>query len=199
MNLRRSWRLVTCAIVPELFLLLTTACGTPQAASTAVVSTSSSSLVLTPTATVEEPAARCHAVLQGGQHACPLTPAPVTATPGALTSPAASPGATGYLAGRATIGPLQPVERPGAQPTPPPAVCTARALTVYTADGQTAVTTFNLQPDCTFQVALAPGTYVVRLAGQQNGPGRARNLPQTIQITAGQTTQLDISIDTGIR
>ncbi|MGN6698256.1 MAG: hypothetical protein ACTHMR_08860, partial [Thermomicrobiales bacterium] len=88
---------------------------------------------------------------------------------------------------------------PGAQPTPPPAVCTARALTVYTADGPTAVTTINLQPDCTFQVALAPGTYVVRLAGQQNGPGRARNLPQTIQITAGQTTQLDISIDTGIR
>jgi hypothetical protein len=197
MNLRRTWHLVARTIVPELCLLLTTACGTPQVVSTAMTVTPTGSAVPTLTPTTIQPTARCGAVLQGGQRACPLTVTP--ATPATLASPRASPGATGYLAGHATIGPLQPVERPGQQATPPPAVCTARALTVLTADGLTAVTTFNLQPDCTFRVALAPGTYVIRLAGQQNGPGRARNLPQTIQIAADQTTNLDVGIDTGIR
>lgn len=134
--------------------------------------------------------------------AATVTPAG-SAAPATSAAPAASasPGAAapGYLEGRAAIGPLQPVERVGVPtPTPPPAVCTARSLAIDAADGRTPVTTVQLQPDCTYQVALPPGTYVVRLA-QRPGIGGSKDLPKTVTIASGQTTRLDISIDTGIR
>ncbi|HEX5505505.1 MAG TPA: hypothetical protein VFW96_23000 [Thermomicrobiales bacterium] len=126
------------------------------------------------------------------------SPAPAaSAAPVASASPGAV--APGYLEGRAAIGPLQPVERVGVPtPTPPPAVCTARSLAIDAADGRTPVTTVRLQPDCTYRVALPPGTYVVRLA-QQPGIGGSKDLPKTVTIASGQTTRLDIAIDTGIR
>jgi len=98
------------------------------------------------------------------------------------------------------IGPLVPgPERVGVPtPSPPPEACTARSLTIYEADGKTEVTSVNLQPDCTYRVALKPGPYVVGLK-----PGRgiehSKDLPKTIQIESGKTVRLDVSIDTGIR
>jgi hypothetical protein len=70
----------------------------------------------------------------------------------------------GYLEGHADIGPLQPVERLGV-PSPEPSreVCTARGLSVYASDWTTEVSSFNLQADCTYQVALPTGWYVVQL------------------------------------
>ena len=103
----------------------------------------------------------------------------------------------GYLEGHASIGPLTPVERVGVPtPTPSPAVCTSRGLIILAGDGKTEVTNFNLQSDCTYRVALKPGTYVVQL---KPGGGFSRDLPKTVQIQSGQTTRLDLTIDTGIR
>ena len=118
------------------------------------------------------------------------------ATPTKAAQPA---GNVGYLEGRATIGPLTPVERVGVPtPTPPPEVCTSRGLTIYEADGKTEVTSANLQPDCSYRVSLKPGTYVVGLK-QGRGIGFSKDLPKTVQIESGKTVRLDISIDTGIR
>ena len=104
----------------------------------------------------------------------------------------------GYLEGRASIGPLQPVERVGAPaPTPPPAACTTRGLIVFDAQTCAEAIRFDLASDCTYRVALSPGTYRVEL--QRRGIDSSKDLPQTVTISAGQTTQLDISIDTGIR
>jgi len=104
----------------------------------------------------------------------------------------------GYLEGRASIGPLQPVERVGVPaPTPPPAACTARGLVVLEARTGAEASRFDLASDCTYRVALSPGTYRVEL--QRRGIDSSKDLPQTVTISAGQTTQLDISIDTGIR
>jgi len=66
-------------------------------------------------------------------------------------------------------------------------------------DAQTGVgaARFDLQPDCTFRVALLPGTYRVEL--QRRSIDNSKDLPQTVSIAAGQTTRLDLSIDTGIR
>jgi hypothetical protein len=114
---------------------------------------------------------------------------PATATPSA---------AMGFLEGKASIGPLQPVERVGVPPpTPSPANCTARGLVVF--DSQTGIeaTSFDLGPDCTYQIGLSPGTYRVEL--QRRGIDRSKDLPRTVTIYTGQTTRLDISIDTGIR
>ena len=82
-------------------------------------------------------------------------------------------------------------------PTPSPAVCISRSLEIDRPDG-TEVKSFSLDPDCTYRVALAPGVYVVRLK-QRQGIGGSKDLPKTIQIEAGRTTRLDLSIDTGIR
>jgi len=77
-------------------------------------------------------------------------------------------------------------------------VCTARGLTIYRADGRTEVTSFDLQPDCTYRVALPPGAYVVALK-QPQGIGGSKDLPKTVTIESGKTVRLDVSIDTGIR
>jgi len=104
----------------------------------------------------------------------------------------------GYLEGSASIGPLQPVERVGVPaPTPSPAACTARGLVVFDAQTGSEATRFDLASDCTYRVALSPGTYRVEL--QRRGIDRSKDLPQTVTIFPGQTTRLDISIDTGIR
>jgi hypothetical protein len=104
----------------------------------------------------------------------------------------------GYLEGQGSIGPLQPVERAGVPPpTPSPAVCTARGLVVYDVNTGAEVARFALGPDCHYQVALPPGTYRVEL--DRRGIDFSKDLPRVVQITAGQSTRLDFSIDTGIR
>ena len=150
--------------------LLVSACG-PQARPAAGTSTSSAGL---------------------GEAASP--------SPASTSSPAGQGGPVGYLEGQATIGPLQPGPvRVGAPPpTPSPETCTARQLAIETADGTTEVTRFALAADCTFRVALPPGTYRVRVV-QTNPIDRARNLPQTVVIAPGATARVDPDIDTGMR
>ncbi len=134
------------------------------------------------------------------QPAATLPPAATTeATPTAspIVAPTAS-GAVGYLAGRVTVGPLQPVERVGApSPIPPPEVFTSRSINIFKADGATLVVNVKFNGDGTYRVALPPGVYVVALA--RTGIDRARELPVTITIENGKTVTLDISIDTGMR
>jgi len=104
----------------------------------------------------------------------------------------------GYLEGQVSIGPLQPVERVGVPPpTPSPAVCTARGLVVYDVNTGAEAARFPLGPDCHYQVALPPGAYRVEL--DRRGIDFSKDLPRVVQITAGQSTRLDLSIDTGIR
>ncbi len=106
--------------------------------------------------------------------------------------------AVGYLEGKAAIGPLTPVEKQGVPtPTPSPEVCAAWGLDIYGEGGGTQVASLNFLPDCTYWVALRPGTYVVKLKGAQRVGGS--NLPQTVVVENGQTRRLDINIDTGIR
>lgn len=104
---------------------------------------------------------------------------------------------TGFLTGHVTIGPLQPVQRPGPPATPPPQVYAARTLDVFLADGITRVVNIRIDSDGNYRVALPPGSYIVALA--RNGVDRARGLPTKIIIESGKTIQLDVDIDTGIR
>jgi hypothetical protein len=126
----------------------------------------------------------------------------------AMLAPVASPSpavptvgtdsSLGYLVGRANIGPLQPVARVDvAPPTPSPAACTARGLAVYALDRGADVVRFAFQPDCGYSVGLPPRSYRVEL--DRHGIESSKDLPRTVTIIAGQTTQLEVSIDTGIR
>ena len=128
------------------------------------------------------------------------TTAPAS-TPSATSTPAPSPTPipqVGALEGRVSIGPLTPVERVGVPtPTPPPEVYAARSINIFQANGKTLVANVKINPDGTYRVELKPGTYVVNIA--RTGLDRGTDLPRTITIVDGQTTHLDIDIDTGIR
>ena len=104
---------------------------------------------------------------------------------------------TGTLQGHVNIGPLRPLVRID-EPTPvvPPEAYAARQIVIYATDGQTEIARVQIGPDGNYDAALPPGPYVVDLT--QSGMDRS-NLPVKIQIAAGQTTTVDVEIDTGIR
>ncbi len=106
------------------------------------------------------------------------------------------PQVKGVLEGKISIGPICPVERippdPSCQPTPE--MYKAWPLEISQRGKKVATVVAN---DGTFRVELAPGTYVVDHEKQQHfGKG---TLPATVEIKSGETTTLDIDIDTGIR
>ncbi|MDO8688910.1 MAG: hypothetical protein Q7R39_02685 [Dehalococcoidia bacterium] len=142
---------------------------------------------------------RCLALaLMSGMAAACVSPVDLAAVP-TVTPPVVQPESTGYLEGRASIGPLNPVERVGVlTPAPSPDQCTSRGLARYTSKVETEVMSFSFQPGCRYRVALNPGTYVVRLREAQS-IGGSKDLPKTVVIEAGRTFRLDINMDTGIR
>jgi hypothetical protein len=70
-------------------------------------------------------------------------------------------------------------------------------LVVYRADTGAEAARFPLGPDCNYRVALPPGSYRVEL--DRRGIDFSKDLPRVVTITAGQTTRLDVNVDTGIR
>ena len=117
-------------------------------------------------------------------------------TPAATPSPGASSAGRTGIAGRATAGPVCPVER-----VPPDPACAARPVAgavILVTDGSggqvgQAVTA----ADGTFFAETKPGDYVVvaqPAAGLLGTPG-----PQPVAVRAGTTTTIEIVYDTGIR
>lgn len=104
---------------------------------------------------------------------------------------------TGVLEGVVTIGPIEPVERPGATPTIPPEVYEARKVLVYNEAGSRLIKTVDLGPDGRYRVELAPGTYTVDI--NHLGVDSSGDVPLKIEIKSGETVRVDIDIDTGIR
>lgn len=108
-------------------------------------------------------------------------------------------GGTGYLEGKITIGPLCPVERNPPDPNCLPTAETYKAwpIAVWTPGKIILAAQIETGISGTYKIALPAGSYVVDLE-RQSVIG-ARNLPANIDIRSGQTTVLDINIDTGIR
>jgi hypothetical protein len=103
----------------------------------------------------------------------------------------------GVLEGQVTIGPLQPVQKPGETPTVPPEVYAARKIMVYNQSHTMLVKQVDLSDTGYYQVELQPGIYVVDI--NHIGMDRSPDVPKQIEIKSGQTVRLDIDIDTGIR
>jgi hypothetical protein len=103
----------------------------------------------------------------------------------------------GILSGKVTVGPICPVERIGFPCLVPPTAYTSREVIVYAANGTTVIARKNFNSDGTYSFSLPAGSYVVNTPN--SGIGGARNLPETVIIKSGETTTLDLSIDTGIR
>ncbi|MFH1652134.1 MAG: hypothetical protein ABID87_08575 [Chloroflexota bacterium] len=119
-----------------------------------------------------------------------------------FTSCSTRSAAPGILMGQVTIGPLQPVERPGVNPPVPPEVFSSRKIMVYDERGKKLIAEVSIeQVDQSatgrYHVTLKPGKYTVDI--NHVGIDRSGNVPRVVQIESGQTLVLDIDIDTGIR
>jgi hypothetical protein len=107
--------------------------------------------------------------------------------------------ASGTLTGHVDIGPLQPVERVGVpQPTPSPAMYAAWRIVVLSQDGKREIARGEIDSSGHYQIKLLDGKYMVT-AKPVNGAGLGGQQVVPVQIIKGEATQLDISIDTGIR
>jgi hypothetical protein len=103
------------------------------------------------------------------------------------------PGETGTIAGRVSVGPLCPVEPCDADPLD----FSSNQIILESQFGQK--TTIDLTSDGSFSSSgIAPGIYQVTLKDCV-WLGCASVLPKTVSVSAGQTTEVPIDIDTGIR
>ena len=106
----------------------------------------------------------------------------------------------GVLEGRVTIGPIWPVEPPGGSPPIPPEVYEARKIMVYDEHRTKLIEQVDIVPNehyGSYRIELTPGTYVVDI--NYVGIDHSGDVPRVIEIQPGQTVEVNIDIDTGIR
>jgi hypothetical protein len=104
---------------------------------------------------------------------------------------------TGYLQGKVTIGPICPVETEGDPCLPDPALYTTHKLVILTDQGGV-VKEVDMDGNGNYRTELLSGSYKVDFTPHDIGlPGSFE--PPSVEIRKGQTTELNIEIDTGIR
>jgi hypothetical protein len=102
----------------------------------------------------------------------------------------------GFLEGFVTIGPICPVEQINVTCPVPPSAYEARKIVLSTEEAQV-VTIVDIDSTGFYHTSLAPDTYIVDI--NHIGMDHSTDVPTAVTIIAGQTTVLNISIDTGIR
>lgn len=102
--------------------------------------------------------------------------------------------ATGRLTGRATRGPMSPIERRD-MPSPyePADGVTFVILTTSGQEIQSVVT----DKQGNYRVDLPPGTYRVEMP--QSPLGWTKDLPTEVTVAENEETRLDVRLDTGLR
>ncbi|MFA5411807.1 MAG: hypothetical protein WC350_00460 [Candidatus Micrarchaeia archaeon] len=103
--------------------------------------------------------------------------------------------ANGTLSGKITIGPLCPVEPCHLTQEQIGQAYTSRSIIVYAQDRSTIASQTSIPAGGNYQIGLPPGTYFVTIR-----PGGIGDYPlQEVSISSGQTTTLNMDVDTGIR
>lgn len=124
-----------------------------------------------------------------------VAPAPPVEAPALAEPPAIGPVETG-IAGRVTIAPSRPGPVREGQPDAAPYPTTLLVLDAAGAEAARLTTA----PDGRFAVALPPGTYTVVPATVPAASGRdPRAAPQTVTVTAGALTCVEIRFASGLR
>ncbi len=103
------------------------------------------------------------------------------------------------LTGTVTVGPLGPGPVQLDAPTEeiPAEVYTSRGLQILAEEDQHVITEVKFKADGTYWLEITPGTYIIALI--PSGIDSAEGLPMTVTLKPGETTTLDIVIDTGMR
>jgi len=104
---------------------------------------------------------------------------------------------SGILEGNVTIGPICPVEQPGSPCPVPCEVYQARNVMIYDNNGTKLVEKVDLDCNGHYWVELKSGVYTVDI--NHSGIGHVSGVPKELEIRPGQTIELNIDIDTGIR
>ncbi|MCI0413744.1 hypothetical protein L0222_13205 [bacterium] len=114
-----------------------------------------------------------------------------------ISSPVSNSETVGYLQGQVTIGPLCPVETVDNPCLPDPSLFTSHKLLIFSADKKL-VKEVDIDGSGNYRTDLMPGTYTVDFKPRDIGiPGTFD--PPKAEIRQGETTILNIHIDTGIR
>ena len=108
----------------------------------------------------------------------------------------------GLLQGKVNIGPISPVEQPGADTSIPCDAYDARKIMIYDKSGRNLIQQVDIECNteenyASYRIELKPGKYTVDI--NHLGIDFSKDLPEQVEIKAGITTRLDIDIDTGIR
>ena len=104
---------------------------------------------------------------------------------------------SGILEGNVTIGPICPVEQPG-HPCPIPCeMYQARKVLIYNSSGTKLIAEAAIDCNGHYLVELKSGGYTVDI--NRDGFGHVSGVPEKIELKSGQTVELNIDIDTGIR
>jgi hypothetical protein len=119
------------------------------------------------------------------------TPAGVANVTGVTTT-----GALGTIAGEVVAGPTCPVATVE-NPCPPKPVPDRKVLLLT--PGGVLVTTTMTDANGRFAVRLAPGSYTVHVEAGPGMLGLDQVTPGNVTVHAGQTTTMQIELDTGIR
>lgn len=104
---------------------------------------------------------------------------------------------TGYLEANITICPLCPVEPCDIPEEQKAEIYSARTIQIYAKNREKPVKELSPDPEGHIKTELRTGVYIVEM--KPLGIDRTVDLPAEIRISPGETTYLDISIDTGIR
>jgi len=131
-------------------------------------------------------------------------------SPGGYLSQLAGPsllGASGGITGNVSIGPVFPVCRIGVSNAPPPLYYNQVQLLVTPSTGLPLTVPLNwvLVEDCyvnaTFKIGLNPGVYSITITSciSQTSSFGCSGVPVTAIVSSNAWTQVEISVDTGIR
>jgi hypothetical protein len=127
-----------------------------------------------------------------------------TTTGTSTSSTATGAGSTGALEANFSVGPTQPVCMANSTVGPAPAQYSSiEAVVTSQPSGRATTLSISwLSNGCSvsgsLEAPLAPGTYSLNLSSCQ-WMGCSSAVPKSFVVVAGQTTSVDISIDTGIR
>jgi len=103
----------------------------------------------------------------------------------------------GLLKGNVTIGPLDPVETENMISEIPPEIIEKRKIVIYTQDKKSLVSIVSFNKDGYYNMTLDPSIYVVDI--NYFGVDFSKDVPKNIEINPGETVNLNIHIDTGVR
>lgn len=111
---------------------------------------------------------------------------------GSMLFAACSADRTGSLNGTVTLNPV--VSAGEIAPTPSPADYAARQILIMEGNGIVEVMRADIDPNGYYGAILLEGVYMIDIT--HDGPEGTSGLPKQIQIIRGETTTLDVTIQT---